>query len=149
MNQLNSLIIEGNVVNQPDLLEPADGFKVCKFTVAVNRWYKNKDGNGVSEVSFFDVETYGRMAEICAKQAVKGRGLRIVGRLQQDRWKDSENKSHSKVYVIAEHIEYKPKMQDTNETVKSEADVKKETAEPAKAIASVEQQSEMVEETVF
>lgn len=111
MNQLNSLIIEGNVVKQAELLEPAAGFKVCKFPLAVNRWYKNKDGEGVTEVSFFDVETYGKMAEICAKQACKGRSVRVVGRLKQDRWKDSENKSQSKIYVVAEHLEYKPKMQ--------------------------------------
>lgn len=115
MNQLNSLIIEGNVVKQAELLEPAAGFKVCKFPLAVNRWYKNKDGEGVTEVSFFDVETYGKMAEICAKQACKGRSVRVVGRLKQDRWKDSENKSQSKIYVVAEHLEYKPKMQTTSD----------------------------------
>ncbi len=123
MNQLNSLIIEGNVVKQAELLEPAAGFKVCKFPLAVNRWYKNKDGEGVTEVSFFDVETYGKMAEICAKQACKGRSVRVVGRLKQDRWKDSENKSQSKIYVVAEHLEYKPKMQtasDENQVTESQ-----------------------------
>ena len=48
MNQLNSLIIEGNVVRQAELSEPTAGFKVCKFPVAVDRWYKNRNGEGVS-----------------------------------------------------------------------------------------------------
>lgn len=149
MNHLNSLIIEGNIARQGELSEPAAGFKVCKFPVAVDRWYKNKEGNGVTEVSFFDVETYGHMAEVCAKQASKGRGVRVVGRLKQDRWKDSENKTQTKVYVVAEHVEYKPKSQtseDANDV--NAADVKKETAAP-EADASLEQQSEMVEEAVF
>lgn len=110
MNQLNSLIIEGNVVRAAELSEPTAGFKVCKFPVAVNRWYKNRNGESVSEVSYFDVETYGRMAEICEKQGAKGRGVRVVGRLKQDRWKDSDGKNISKIYVVAEHIEYKPKV---------------------------------------
>ena len=109
MNNLNSLIIEGNVVKTGNVVEPVSGFKKCLFPVAVNRWYKTKDGNGATEVSYFDVETYGKMAETCAQQAVKGRGVRIVGRLKQDRWNDSDGRAHSRIFVIAEHIEYKPK----------------------------------------
>lgn len=43
-----------------------------------------------------------------AKKATKGRGVRVVGRLKQDTWKDEAGKSASRIYVIAEHIEYKP-----------------------------------------
>lgn len=119
MNQLNSLIIEGNVVRQAELYEPTTGFKVCKFPVAVDRWYKNRNGEGVTEVSFFDVETYGKMAEICSKQSQKGRGIRVVGRLKQDRWKDAEGKNLSRIYVVAEHVEFKPKPQSNSTTVHS------------------------------
>ena len=42
MNQLNSLILEGNLVRDAEMIEPAEGFKICKFTIAVNRWYRNK-----------------------------------------------------------------------------------------------------------
>lgn len=108
MNQLNSLIIEGNAVRKADFLEPKTGFYVCRFPVAVNRWYKNKNNEGVSEVSYFDVEAYGKLAEICNKKIEKGTGLRVVGRLKQDRWKDKDGKAQSKCYVVAEHIEYKP-----------------------------------------
>ena len=83
-------------------------FKVCKFSIAVNRWYKNNKNEGVEEVSFFDVECYGKLAEHCAKKGTKGRGVRVVGRLKQNTWKDETGKTHSKVLVIAEHIEYKP-----------------------------------------
>lgn len=130
MNQLNSLIIEGNVVRQPELEEPATGFKVCRFSVAVNRWYKGKNGNGEEEVSYFDVETYGKMAELCAKQLEKGRGVRVVGRLKQNRWEDENKKLKSKVFVIAEHVEFKPKFSsvvaDTNK-----AEEKKDNITPA------------------
>ena len=108
----------------------------------------------VTEVSYFEVETYGRMAEFCSTQATKGRGVRVVGRLKQDRWKDTDNKNQSKTYIVAEHVEYKPKFQNNSEAGennggKSESNVKKETAAPAEAQTSEEQQSEMVEEAVF
>lgn len=108
MNHLNSIILEGNVVRQAEFTEPAKGFKVCKFPLAVNRFLKSDDGNTSEEVSFFDIEAYGKVAEYCEKLTTKGRGVRVVGRLKQNRWKDADGKNFSKVFVVAEHLEYKP-----------------------------------------
>ena len=122
MNQLNSLILEGHLVRDSVPSEPSPGFKKCSFTMGVNRYYKNKNNQDVNEVSYFDVEAYGTMAEYCAEKAKKGRGVRVVGRLKQDTWKDNDGKTASRVYVVAEHIEYKPekKMEAATE-VKTEA----------------------------
>ncbi len=124
MNQLNSIILEGNLVKDSVLSEPAEGFKVCRFTVAVNRFYKNKNDEGVEEVSYFDVEAYGKTAEYCEKKAKKGRGIRVVGRLKQNVWKDSDEKTQSKVFVVAEHIEYKPVYAKAEEKPTESADAK-------------------------
>ncbi|MBQ5472210.1 MAG: single-stranded DNA-binding protein [Treponema sp.] len=108
MNQLNSLIIEGNITKDAELKEPKEGFKVCEISVAVNRYYKNLKGEGSTEVSYFDIEAYGKTAEIAAEKCTKGRGVRVVGRLKQNRWSDPDGKINSKVKIIAEHIEFKP-----------------------------------------
>ena len=63
MNQLNSLILEGNLVKDAVLTEPAPGFKKCVFTMGVNRFYKNRNNESVNEASFFDVEAYNQVAE--------------------------------------------------------------------------------------
>lgn len=114
MNQLNSLILEGNVVKDAELTEPMQGFKVCKFSLAVNRFSKKNNGESYEEVSFFDVETYGRIADVCEKNTLKGRGVRVVGRLKQNRWKDSDGKTQSKILVVGEHIEFKPIFQNSD-----------------------------------
>lgn len=106
MNQLNSIILEGNVVKKAEFSEPKTGFQVCKFPLAVNRKTKTPDGETKEEVSYFDVETYGQMAENCYKWCDRGQGVRVVGRLKQSRWEEN-NVKKSKVYVIAEHVEYK------------------------------------------
>ena len=106
MNQLNSIILEGNVVKKAELSEPTSGFIVCKFPLAVNRKTKTPAGEVKEDVSYFDVETYGQMAEKCSKYCDKGKGVRVVGRLKQSRWEEN-NVKHSRVYVIAEHVEYK------------------------------------------
>ena len=130
MNQLNSLIIEGNVVRTPELKEPKDGFKVCTIPLAVNRFYRNAKGDGVNEVSFFDVETFGKMAEICYKKCGKGRGLRVVGRLRQARWVKSDGHNTSKISIIAEHIEIKKKVikQEPSEEMQGIADATRAAA---------------------
>lgn len=153
MNHLNSLIIEGNAVRSANISEPKVGFTVCKFPVAVNRWYKNRDDQGVNEVSYFDVEAYGKMAEYCSKKIEKGRGLRVVGHLKQDRWQDDSGKSHSKVYIVAEHIEYKPKFNNsTSDTAYSPEDqqdaeeVEKAEAAETVAVAKAAEALETAEE---
>ena len=107
MNAINQIIIEGNVVRQPEKKQGLS-FVACTFPIAVNRSIKAPDGKTNEEVSFFDVDAFGNIAESTCKYAIKGRGIRIVGHLKQNRWKDEEGKSHNKTKIIAEHIEYKP-----------------------------------------
>jgi len=109
MNNLNSILIEGNLVRDPELSYTPKGTAVCKFSVACNRSWK-QDDQFQKEVSFFDVSTWTRLAEVCGEYLKKGRGVRVVGRLKQDRWTDPDGKPHSRVEIIAEHVEFKPQL---------------------------------------
>lgn len=108
MNMLNSIILEGDITKV--------GTLECQFTdvpqmtvvIAVERTFRGSKGDTVSEVSEFEVIAYGNTAEFLSKKGVIGQGIRVVGRLKQTKWTDSEGKELSKVIVIAEHIEYKP-----------------------------------------
>jgi single-strand DNA-binding protein len=106
---LNSILIEGNVVRDAEIKNTPNGGAVCTFSVGVNRSYKGKDGEYQKDVSFFNVETWGKLAEVCAEKCEKGRGVRAVGRLKQDRWQDGEGKNREKIFVLAEHVEFKNK----------------------------------------
>ena len=143
MNQLNSLILEGNLVKDAVLTEPAPGFKKCVFTMGVNRFYKNKNNEAVNEASFFDVEAYNQVAEYCSKKATKGRGVRVVGRLKQDTWKDTSGKTASRIYVVAEHIEYKPEKK-TNENEEKAAATAAESPAPAEEASATTETTEQV-----
>ncbi|MDR3147704.1 MAG: single-stranded DNA-binding protein, partial [Treponema sp.] len=83
------------------------GTQVCNFTLASNRFYK-QDSGMEKEVGFFDVETWSKLAEHCYNQGRKGRGVRVVGRLKQDRWNGTDGKPHSRVAIVAEHVEFRP-----------------------------------------
>jgi len=109
MNNLNSILIEGNLVKDPELSYTSKGTAVCKFSVACNRSWK-QDDEFQKEVSYFDVSVWMRQAEVCGEYLKKGRGVRVVGRLKQDRWTDADGKPHSRVEIVAEHVEFKPQL---------------------------------------
>lgn len=115
MDNFNSIILEGNLVRNPEARETPKGTVVCQFSIAVNKKYKTQDGERRDEVSFFDIESWGNLASSCMRYCTKGRGVRVVGRLKQSRWQDTEGKNHSKVKIVAEHIDFKPRFsQQTN-----------------------------------
>ncbi len=107
MNSLNSILLEGNLVKDPVERTTIQDVVLCNFTIAVNRSFK-KGEEYVKEVSYFDVEVWASLAEACLKHLCKGRGVRVVGRLKQDRWVDEQENSRSKIKIVAEHVEFKP-----------------------------------------
>ena len=107
MNNLNSILIEGNLVKDPLLRSTPKGTQVCTMSLASNRYYKQENGYE-QEVSFFDVDSWSRLAEICYSKGKKGRGVRVVGRLKQDRWNSPDGKPCSKIRIVAEHVEFRP-----------------------------------------
>ena len=110
MNNLNSILIEGNLVKDPVLRSTTKGTQVCSMRLASNRYYKqdNQSPDFEKEVSFFEVETWAKLAEACYTKGRKGRGLRVVGRLKEDRWNGTDGKPHSRISIVAEHVEFRP-----------------------------------------
>jgi single-strand DNA-binding protein len=106
MNNLNSVLIEGNMVRDPIVRSTPKGTQVCNFSIASNRYYR-QDSNLEKETGFFDVEAWGKLADACSSQGRKGRGVRVVGRLKQGRWTGDDGKNHSRVSIVAEHVEYR------------------------------------------
>ncbi|MCK5736432.1 MAG: single-stranded DNA-binding protein [Spirochaetaceae bacterium] len=121
MNNLNSIILEGNLTRDPLMDATPKGTAVCHFTVASNRYYKS-EGERQEEVGFFDVEVWSRLAETCNEYLTKGRGVRVVGRLKQERWSNPEGELRSRVRIVGEHVEFRarPKNENGDETVVTE-----------------------------
>ena len=133
MNALNSILIEGNVVRDPVVKETPRGSTVCNFSIASNRFYR-QDDETEKETSFFDVESWGKLADACGTNCGKGRGVRVVGRLKQDRWTGTDGKNYSKIKVVAEHVEYKPRFKEISACVdENDASIRAEDTESAVA----------------
>jgi single-strand DNA-binding protein len=107
MSDLNSVVLVGRLVRDPELHYTPQGAAVCEFTVAVNRQYTKKDGEKVDEVSYVDVTSWNRMAEVATEYLKKGRQVALAGSLVQDRWEDKESgKTRSKIRVQAQSVQF-------------------------------------------
>jgi len=107
MNNLNSILIEGNMAGDPLSRQTPRGKSAVAFTVASSRYYRGENGLE-KEVSYFDIEAWGKLADACNSQGRKGRGVMVVGRLRQDRWNGADGKTHARIVIVAEHVEYRP-----------------------------------------
>ena len=107
---LNSVNIMGNLTRDPEIKSLPSGKSVCSMSIANNRIY-SKGNEKVTEVSYFDVEVWGPMAENCAKYLKKGSGIIVEGRLKQDRW-EKDGKTQSKVRITANSVHFMPKRAD-------------------------------------
>ena len=101
MNALNSILIEGNVIANPEKRETPHGTTVCDFKIASSRFYR-QDETTEEEKSIFDIESRAKLAESCAEHCTEGRGVRVVGRLKQC--------EDGRIKVVAEHVEFKPQI---------------------------------------
>ena len=106
---LNSVNIMGNLTRDPEMKYIPSGKAVCSLSIANNRIY-TKNGEKVTEVSYFDVEVWGAVAENCSKYLTKGQGIIVEGRLRQDRW-EKDGKTQSRVRISANNIHFLPKKQ--------------------------------------
>lgn len=115
MNQINSIVLEGNFVRDPDCKETANGKKVSTFSIANNRYLSKGQGSFEKSTSFFDCECWGLVAEKVLQKGKKGCKVRLIGRLIQHTWEDNKKNKHSQVKVVCEHAEFLDRGNSTDE----------------------------------
>lgn len=102
---INTVTIVGNLGQDPEIRYTASGVPVASFTVAVNEFYKGKDGQKVKKVHWFRVSAFQRLAEVVGEYCTKGSKVGVRGQLQQRTWQDSEGLNHSLVEIRARELE--------------------------------------------
>jgi single-strand DNA-binding protein len=115
MQHYQRVTIEGNVCHNPTIKSTKTGKSICSFSMAVNHFSKNESDKSVS---FFDIDAWDKLAEICSEHISKGRRLIVIGTLKQNRWEDGDGKKQSKVRIIAKEIRF---LENAKKFVESEA----------------------------
>lgn len=97
----------GHLTRDPELRITPKGTAICQFGLAINRDYKAEDGSKREEVTFVDVEAWGKQAETLTKYVTKGRPLYVEGRLKLDSWDDkTTGQKRSKMKVVVESFQF-------------------------------------------
>lgn len=107
MASFNKVVLVGNCTRDPELRYTPKGTAVAKLGIAVNRVWTNEAGDKKEEVTFVDVDVFGRTAENCGQYLRKGRPVLIEGRLKLDQWDDKQTgQKKSKLGVVAEMVQF-------------------------------------------
>jgi single-strand DNA-binding protein len=101
---LNKVMIIGHLGRDPEMRYTPSGRPVTTFTVAVSRSWNTVDGERHSETEWFNIVTWGNLAEICKQYLSKGQQVYLEGRLQTRRWEDKEGGKHTSVEVVANEM---------------------------------------------
>jgi single-strand DNA-binding protein len=107
MANLNKVMLIGNLTRDPELRVTPKGTAICTFSIAVNRKFKDDSGGEREEVTYVDIEAWGKSGENISKYCTKGRPLFVEGRLRLDQWEDKTTKEkRSRMKVVLENFQF-------------------------------------------
>jgi single-strand DNA-binding protein len=106
MASFNRVILVGNLTRDPQLSYTPSNTPVCEFGLAMNRRYRDRDGNQKEEVCYVDVNAYGRTAETINQYMRKGRPILVEGRLRYRQWTNKEGQNRSKLDVTVDTFSF-------------------------------------------
>lgn len=101
----NQVVLMGNLTRDPELRSTPSGQSVCNFGLALNRSYKNAEGEWVEATDFVDIVAWGPLGERVAQYLSKGRPALVNGRLQSRSW-EQDGQKRSKLEVVAQDVTF-------------------------------------------
>lgn len=102
---INRVLLGGNLTRDPQVRFLANERAVANFGLAINRRFKGGDGQMKEEVTFVDIEAWGRTAELVGQYLTKGRACFVEGYLKLDSW-EKDGQKHQKLKVVADNVQF-------------------------------------------
>ena len=97
----------GNLTRDPEVRYTSSGTAIAKLGIAVNRYWRNQEGQQQEETTFVDVDAFGKQAETIGQYLKKGRPIMVEGRLKLDQWDDKQTgQKRSKLGVTLENFQF-------------------------------------------
>ena len=107
MANFNKVILAGNLTRDPELRYTPKGMAIAKIGLAINRKWTNEAGETKEDVTFVDVDAFGKQAEVIGQYMRKGRPLLVEGRLKLDQWDDKQTgQKKSRLGVTLESFQF-------------------------------------------
>jgi single-strand DNA-binding protein len=107
---LNKAIVIGNLTRDPELRSLPSGIKVCSFSLATNRVWKDKNGVKQESADYHNVVVFGRQAETVAQYMKKGSSILVEGRMQTRSWDDkTSGEKKYRTEIVADRTQFGPR----------------------------------------
>jgi single-strand DNA-binding protein len=101
---LNKVMLIGNLGHAPEMRYTPGGRAVATFSLACNRSWVTSNRERRESTEWFNVVTWGNLAEICSQHLVKNSRVYIEGRLQTRRWENAEGQTCYRTEVVANEM---------------------------------------------
>lgn len=106
MASYNRIVLVGNLTRDPQLSYTPSNTAVCKFGIATNHKFRDREGNTREEVCFVDCTVFGRAGETFNQYMAKGRTVLVEGRLHLNQWTTPEGDKRSKHEVVVDNFTF-------------------------------------------
>ena len=104
--ELNRVFLIGRLTKDPESRQTTNGTPVTNFSIAINRRYKNSNGEWKDETTFVGIVAWQKLAELCKQYLTKGRAVLVEGKLQTHSWETEDGQKRSLLEVRADRIEF-------------------------------------------
>lgn len=102
---MNTTQLIGRLTSDPQLKYiPGKGNAVCTFTIAIDRDFTKKDGT--KDTDFIPIQTWGKLAEICANNINKGKLVGIIGSIRIDKYTDKDGNKRDITKINADSVQF-------------------------------------------
>ena len=108
---MNKVYLIGNLCRDPELTETNGGIAVCRFSIAVNRTFKDDSGKPVTD--FFNITAFRNQATNCNKYLKKGSKVAVIGSLQNRSYEDKQGVKRTVTDIIASEVEFLTKAENS------------------------------------
>ena len=106
---LNKALVIGNLTRDPEIKALPGGSKVCSFSVATNRVWKDKNGAKQEAADYHNIVVFGRQAETAAQYLKKGASVLVEGRMQTRSWDAADGQKKYRTEIVADRVQFGPR----------------------------------------
>jgi single-strand DNA-binding protein len=103
---LNKAFIIGNLTRDPELKALPSGTKVCSFSLATNRVYKDKEGQRQESTDYHNIVAFAKLGELSAQYLKKGSQALVEGRIQTRSWDAPDGQKKYRTEIIADSVQF-------------------------------------------
>lgn len=104
MNSLNQIYLLGNLTRDPEIKYTNEGMAIAEMRLAVNKIWKNKNGEDMEAVDYFNITAWNNLAENCVNSLKKGDRVLVNGHLNLRNWENKDGKKYNIINMTADIV---------------------------------------------